>query len=232
MFHHKIFPFRVLLFAFLGSLSGLNCYAQELDTSPLKHEQDFQIWTSVRLSKEITKKLSFTYSQGFRSRDNLSSSVPSLSDFEFTYKLSKAIRFSGTYRYQVRDRGNRSRVHTDLVLRKKVKRFTGSLRTRVQRRFEPDDNHRDFLRERIKLEYNIRKNPFSPYVATEWFYRFHFRGNQWQTYRADIGTELKLAKRTHLLAYYRIEREFNVKAPEANHILGLHLKYKLKGKLI
>lgn len=203
-------------------------YGQELDTSPLKHQQDVQLWTSLEVKREVIKDLSVSLKQAYRMEENISQTSSWFTQLTATYKQSKYLRFSSAYRYRSNQEGNRSRVHGDVVLRYKKKRYTTTLRSRFQRRFESDLNHQDYFRERLKIEYNVRKKPINPYIATEWFYRFTYTGNQWETARWDVGVEWKARKRTYLSAYYRNEREFNVVRPELAHILGLRIKYNWK----
>lgn len=212
-----------------GMLFCTSLLAQTLDTSPLRHERDAQLWTSLKLERELVDDLSLSIEPAFRMDQNMTRPKSWMADVGLEYKLSKHIRFGGTYRYRIRAEGeHRSRVNGDIQFRQKVERFTVRLRSRVQRRFEQDQNHTDYFRQRLKVSYNIRKKPLNPFASTEWFYHLWYRGNQWESMRFDIGMEWKVIKRLEAECYYRYEREFNVVRPELNHILGLGLKYEWK----
>lgn len=202
--------------------------AQELDTRPLMHAQDLQLWSSVKLSKEVVKNLEFSLEQGYRRDDNLLNTKSLLTDVALGYQFNKHIDATLGYRYQWNLENHSSRINADVALTKDLDRFTISSRSRFQRRFETDANHTDFFRERLKLSYNIKKNPISPFVSVEGFYHFSYLGNQWEALRLDIGAQWKVRKRTKLEVYYRSDREFSVFAPEQNHIIGIEFKYKLK----
>ncbi len=75
------------------------------------------------------------------------------------------------------------------------------------------------------LVYNLTKR-VQPYLAGETFYRFDGRDEN-QLNRFSMGLETRIGKNFTLDAFYRVEKERNVKYPQTAYIVGVAGTYRI-----
>ena len=124
----------------------------------------------------------------------------------------------------------------------KWNRFTFSLRERFQYTHhksmyvkktnangKPKDDeyiegkNRNFLRSRIKIDYNIKKSGFNPYISAEVYN--NLKGFSYSKTRLTAGTEYKINRHNTVEAFYRyIDRSDHDE--EGGHVIGLGYQFK------
>ena len=133
----------------------------------------------------------------------------------FSYKW-KRVTFSLRERYQYT-------YHTSLYADKyKYDEDTESI---VKEKEYVDPKHRHMLRSRIKVDYNIRKSRFSPYVSGEVYNNL----TDWYGYsklRWTAGTEYKVNKKNVLNVFYRYVKSRDAEDADS-HVIGIGYEFKL-----
>lgn len=124
-------------------------------------------------------------------------------------------------------------------------RFTFSLRERYQYTYRPEQSVAKWdgddgsakddevieakvkhtVRSRLKVEYDIRKSPFKPFVSCE-LYSLPASGFSYDKSRFTAGTEYKINKKHSLSAFYRYV-DSSDEDEVAGHVIGIGYKFKL-----
>ncbi|NVJ89278.1 MAG: DUF2490 domain-containing protein [Flavobacteriaceae bacterium] len=90
------------------------------------------------------------------------------------------------------------------------------------------DVHRENLRFRTGLDYNIRKIPLEPKVDIELFNRFNSEEDiNYNKYRFTFGLSYNLKKNGKFEAYYRFENDVNTTSPNRLEVWGLQYRYSI-----
>ena len=188
----------------------------------LAQEKDFQLWSKVGASYELTKDLEVGFNQGFRLRENASLPDVTFSNVSVKYELHKRWAVALGYRYITdfdlsQNTFSSNRLYTDINYKTKHKRWLIKNRLRYQ--------HQEAnltLRDKATLSYNVRKTPLEPFTAIELFYR----DAVFKKWRYTLGASYPLSKSLDLDAYYRIQQALNTNNPKQLYILGLAIDYK------
>jgi hypothetical protein len=188
-------------------------------------QQDFELWNSINLRKDIIKDLRVEVEGGYRLDENITRTKAVLGEIGLAYKLKSWVRFKLNYRIATRIDFIEHRLKGDITFRTDIKRFRFSLRNRLQREWVLNKDPKDFLREKVKLEYNIRKFPVDPFISGEAWYRFSNIANQFEQLRADIGFNWNIASKSELDVLYRIMNDINVNNQDRSYVLGLEFTY-------
>jgi len=188
-------------------------------------QEDFEVWTSINLEKEFLQHFEADFEGSYRVYDNATRLKGLLGELGVTYKHKKWLRVKIAYRIASRVEYTEHRLKGDLILQAEIYRFEISLRNRLQREWVVNKEPKDFLRERLKLSYNINNFPLDPFIAGEAWFRFSNVENQCEEFRADVGFEWGISKKSDLALFYRIMDEVNVNNPLRAHVLGLEFTY-------
>ena len=146
-----------------------------LPFSVLTQNNDFQIWSSFSLQKKIDKKTNLFLKQGIRYREDASERYKNFTDFKIRYKYNKRWGSSLGFRF-IQDWNKKMileelyRYYGDIMLYHKVKRFTFSIRSRLQLQGNDSNTLLSTFRQKFVLSYNIRKNKIEPSSVLEYFY--------------------------------------------------------------
>jgi len=188
----------------------------------------FGTWIEAEIAKDIFKKFEFTLEPEIRLQDNFSVDEYMING-KLTFKPAKFIRLSGAYRFitDVKNKGN-ERFHRfgfDVTGRKKWKRLEASIRARLTNYadFDSNNNKNNYLRYRLKFEYDIPNCKFRPFTSYELFHLLS--GGEINKSRFDIGGSYKIFSKNRVGAYYRLESRFN--GGSAIHILGIQYELQL-----
>jgi len=189
---HKYFPkaivgITILIMLALLPLQG-NCQENEWNT-----------WTSIEVSKQIAKKLDFSLSPEIRFTDQFEVDEYFI-EAGLEYRLFDFLKVGGKYRYLVNERETKSteyfnRVAFDLKGNYEIKRFDFQLRTRYTNYNELDtdnDSKDNYLRYRLKLDYDLPKSKITPNVGIEFFHQL--KDQEIDKVRYTIGAEYKINK--------------------------------------
>jgi opacity protein-like surface antigen len=152
------------------------------------------IWASAGVSKEITKKWSADVEFEFRTLDFTTKRERFAFQIGTDYELIKNLKLGVGYSYlNVYDDftlspgnyyQNRNRFYGQLGYKLKFGNFSLSFRERAQLTYKNDSDRINIYgvlntnrinpdliwRNKIKLAYNIKKNPFTPYISFESYY--------------------------------------------------------------
>lgn len=142
------------------------------------------------------KRIRLSGQLGYRSADNFFAGRQLYSDVGIRYKLTDWLNVASEYRYAVRvGSANRQRIGFQARAGHKVGRFDLGYRFTWQRNYLERDRHRTLLRNRFKVEYNIRKWKLDPEFSVEFFTRTD-RPEGWFLLgtRYKLGTNWRLAK--------------------------------------
>ncbi len=125
-----------------------------------------------------------------------------------------------------------------------VGRFTFSLRERYQYTHSPEKSvakwdedgnaksdevitakDKSYLRSRLKVDYNIRNCPLTPFVSAE-IYNSLNDGFSYHKSRYTAGTDIKINKKHSLSVFYRYI-DHSDDDEDAGHIIGIGYQFKL-----
>lgn len=204
----------------------------------LGQTEDFNLWTSITIEKELVKNLEFGIELENRMRDNLNSRDETLADFGISYSYKS---FSAGFIYRVTNvdkvKGGNvigNRLTWQLGYDQDIKRFKLDLRARYQKHYEAlyssEDGYlsENFIRSRIKLRYNIKGIPLEPFVSYESFLRLNVVTPKLiEKERYSLGANYKINKDNTVGVTFHVQPEKNVPEPKLNYILALNYKLEL-----
>ena len=191
-------------------------------------ENDFQLWNSVNLRKNINKKISLDIKYGLRYRENASLISKDFIDLRTRYKKNKRWGFAVGYR-NISDwsisseREKKNRFYMDAYYSKKIKRYYIDIRNRVLAQGN-DNIYSEVLRQKMKLSYNLRKTKLEPSLSLEFFSSLEDLINK---LRYSLALSHPINKKLDLSFVYKIQQEFNVVDPITLFIFESKITYKL-----
>ncbi len=200
-------------------------------------EQDFEIWTGATVKSKFLKILEISVEEQFRFNNNATQISKYFTDLGLSYDITKNIEIGGFYRY-IRFRqldGNYNywhRFYTDLTIKKDIRRFQLTFRSRYQARYV-DVVYRDlgylqknYSRNKLSIEYYHRKYPINFVIANEWYYQINrYEGSKFDKYRIEFGLDYVINQNNKVKASYTLQREINVANPLYTYILELGYAY-------
>lgn len=192
----------------------------QLDAQELRTGIDFDrmLLTKVEFQSKVQLRHSFDGQNAF--------SVITQAGLE--YKIFKQLSIAGSFRYSLGSFGRSENSLTSFQdkmrytadTKVKSKRFDSGVRLRYRLRYQHSktmqDNSRDYLRNKLVLEYKLI-DEMIPYAAAELYYRLD--DNELQRFRLYIGSDFKLFKREAELSYI-LEGEFEDEFFHSFHMIG------------
>jgi hypothetical protein len=201
--------------------------------------EDLQLWSDARLEVEIFKKVLVEIEEEIRTAGNISRIEDYFTDAGISYNFWDNFTFGGYYRF-IRRNEEDDRIsylhkyYFDLKYDRKIKRWELSLRTRYQSRYKnikSDDtgykpeNH---SRNKLSLSYDIYRSPLRPEIWVEIYYQLNNpEGNKFDKTRFAPELVYRINNHIRVNLYFMIEKEYNVRNPATNYILGTGFLYKL-----
>lgn len=222
-----VLPVSALSLAMLLLLGHANpCRAQEF-------------WTGFTLRGKLNKTFSAQVEQQVRFNETISDYKSTFTEATLRIRPLEHLGGALSYRYTDRpgsdraDDNDRQRWSGDLFYTigssKTQWLFAHRVRYQQSTEFNEDAGEaKSYLRNRLLLAYNLTKR-VQPYVSGESFYRFNGR-NENQLNRLTLGLETRIGKRFTLDAFYRVEKETNVKYPRTVYVIGVNGTYRLSLK--
>lgn len=216
---------RILLFA-LVLLGPAMAHAQEV--APLKPRQSAEFWISSTVDiKPFHKKSGQVYEHkffkrfrasgelGYRGNENLFNGKLLYAVLGFRYRFNKHVRLMLENRYNMRGPTGVNTFRNDLQLdlTTKAGRFGLGYRLTGQHEYIDVTRYGNILRNRVEVNYNIRKLPVNPYLAAESFTVMHYEGNMLVGMRYTLGAKWNLGKGRSLDLGVRHDREINLYDP-------------------
>ena len=197
--------------------------------SSYSQQNDFQSWSSIRISKKVYKRTNFTVKEGIRFRENSSLISKNFTDLKISHRIKKTdfevsvgYRFSNNFDLDFSSE-NIHRYYSDVISKYKYKRFKISFRDRVQYQGNTS-GYSAFFRQKLDVSYNVRKTPFEPFLQFEFFVNMD---EEFEKLRYTIGFSHPIFKDLNADFFYRIQQTLNTDNPENMFILGTSLSYKL-----
>jgi len=198
--------------------------------SAYSQQNDFQNWSSLKITKKIYKRTNFSLKQGIRFRENASLISKNFTDVKLSHRLKKT-DFGVSFGYRLStdfdldiSYDNKHRFYIDFTSKYDYKRFKTSFRERVQYQGNIISDYSALFRTKIDISYNVRKTPFEPFLQFESFMTMK---DKFEKFRYTIGFSHPIFKDLNADFFYRIQQNFNTNNPERIFILGSSLRYKL-----
>jgi len=207
----------------------------EVSAQKQSREKDFQVWGDVSASYKINKKWKLDGELGLRTRENSQLLKQYYLEFGGRYKINKRFAVAGKYRfvsYYVFGKSSIHRINLDVNYDNKWNRFSYVLRLRYQQGWYLSNTKHEFysrfLRTRLKVAYDIRKNKLEPFFSFE-----HYLGLNGDLLgltaqiRWTLGAQYPVNKWSDISIAYRIEQEFYRYNPMNAYILLISYKIDL-----
>jgi hypothetical protein len=226
---------KLVLIAFLCLLFLNKSFAQENTVIV----SDLETWSSIKVSKKVWK-LNISLEEELRLNRNSSQIDLFFTDLGVSYKINKYVKMGTDYRFyrtltNSGDFETRHRFSGEVKLNYDIKRFDVSYRLRFQNKDEDfyksdlSDNNLSNLRNKIKIDYNIKKSKFNPYLSAELFRRLaRSDADYFNKYRLTLGTTYTFKNIGSINIFYRFDKELNTTYPKSTYILGVGYSYKIK----
>jgi hypothetical protein len=223
-----MFKRKVYLFFLIGAFFPCMAFAQAVN--------DAGLWVTINLEKKINKRLELFLTQEYRRNENLTRTNLFYTDIGIAVKPMGFMKVSLSYRsiqkYEKEEIYNfRHRITLDVVLKKKVGKFTFSARERLQTQVrevyssETGKLPEWYFRQKVEVKYDLDK-PIKPYAGVEFRYQLHDPRNMelnhsWNRVRYTMGLDYKINEKNSCSLYYLIQNGFNVATPQNSFIIGV-----------
>ena len=217
------YKFYILHFTFIILYSNLS--AQEIDN---------QLWQGASLEYKASDKITFHLLDELRLENNISRFQQNLIQFHTTYKVAKAFRVLGGYRFAIRPIYDRHRFFVQPLFRREIKSIRTEIQFSTNLQYEFDkrpDSETFYVRPLLFVRYEPKYGRVKPFIAGELFYRISPENTTDQS-RIYAGIELELSKKNTLrLAYIRANTPaLNSNTFQAIYIIEIDPKKKKKKK--
>lgn len=218
------------------------CFLFSLNSTAQDYSDDSQLWTHVKLKKEINKKIDMNLKLQGRFTNNITKIGRGSSKIGISYKINKNIKLSASYAYL--EKSNRKgiyktqhRYYLALTLKKDLKRFEFSYRNQFMCSYiKPFTRYEGYIaylydRNKITINYEATKRMLF-YIAEE--VNMPLNNPQLKGLsrsRSYAGLELKVRKHQKLELYfmYNIQLQqgdwFNQDISYANSPLKKYVVY-------
>lgn len=140
---------------------------------------DTRLWAAITLKHKFTQKLSVSVTEQLRLDHDISQIDQLLSEAGIEYELKKNFKVSLNYRFinknEVTYYGKSHRFYADVSYKFKPKRFSFTLRERIQEEYtsiyssERGKIPEWLLRSKLAISYDTEKR-YKPYVSLEMYY--------------------------------------------------------------
>ncbi|MBA3648452.1 MAG: DUF2490 domain-containing protein [Chitinophagales bacterium] len=223
-------------FSYLVIVSVLLIFLLQKDLSG--QQKDFQGIVGLGLEKKASPSFSFNlYSQQLFNQ-NLSELGSAFMEAGITYKLNRNIAFGVNYRFiQQRDLNNiyhpRQMIYGDISYSKGLKKFSASLRARIQNSYYPivinETRQNSLLYNRDKLTIRYRYNYyFSPFIYGElWYPVNHPTHDKVDRIRGALGFYYIFNDHFKTELYYSITHELNQSNKKRNYAISFSSYFRI-----
>jgi len=203
---------------------------------------DAGLWNTFNIEKKLKHNFTVFATEEYRLRENFTRHNLFYTDLGVSVKPYKFLKISLAYRSiqksLIDDTWSfRHRLMLDISLKKKLGDFAFSYRQRIQSEvrnvYSSDDGARPewYSRNKFEVKYDLGKR-LTPYVSFE--IRYQIRNPRalesdftWHRNRYAAGFDYDIDKRNTFGAYYLIQHEYNISAPQNLYIIGLEYSISL-----
>ncbi|TAL58782.1 MAG: DUF2490 domain-containing protein [Bacteroidetes bacterium] len=209
------------------------------------HSQDYPdagSWNTFNLEYSLHAKFTGLFTQECRIRENFSRLNLFYTNLGIEYKVAKNLKAALIYRWidKYEDDNSfsfRHRIMLDLMLKHKFGKFVTAYRNRTQVEerdiYSSDDGRVPewYSRNKFGVKCDMEKR-YTPFASVEFRYQFHDPRNidsdkTWHRTRSVAGVEYKINNKNIFAAYYLVQIEYNVAAPQDQYIVGLEYTLSL-----
>ena len=199
---------------------------------------DLESWHKVQFEYKFNKKLKLKISEQVRLEENSLKLERFFTQVQLKYKFEKGFAINAGYRFITEQKSsglsNGHRWNIDGLYSKKLNRFKVAARIRMQTKIEfpkADNARENYLRFKLKLDYNIKNWKLDPYFSNEIFrHTNNVYKKIWDKYRFTVGTNNNFNKQHSLSIFYGAELDLNITYPQTTYLVGLGYKFTLKAK--
>jgi hypothetical protein len=193
---------------------------------------DAGMWLDLNLEKKITPVLSACFTEEIRLNENITEVGLLYSDLGLSYKFGNKFKLGANYRFTKKKRlddtyQNFHSWYFDASYREKLKPVNMILRLRYQSKYTESFTWEDgvvaksHIRTKLTLKYDLNEK-FEPYAYGEAFFRLndpvYYPFDQ---LRLCAGVEYTFNRMHKIDLYYLICKEYNVKHPETDFVIGV-----------
>ncbi len=207
-------------------------------------QNDAGLWANIYLEKKLVKHLNAHLNQQYRWNNNISTYHLGYADMGLTYKVAKFMNATLDYvfmeRRYISNKYNseyfsaRHQFYFDLTFKYDINNLKIHYRSMVQAQIkdvyssEAGKVPSYYFRNKLTLQYNLSRR-LKPYLACEIYYNFlHPSGNEFDRTRYFGGIFYALSLQNELEFYYLIQRNYNVKDPTNDYVIGLGFSHIFK----
>lgn len=197
------------------------------------------LWTGAEFDAPLSKKLQVTLSPEVRFTDqsqkiddilfeaNARIRWLKLFQTEFSYRFSRSYDDPGQYFNGNRlSAGFRSALDIGRFRFRNRLRYMHSLTNKYS--FGYSIETRRYIREGLKISYNIRKSKLEPFVQAEIYYDLSpDRNHEFSRIRYRAGLELAVSKRSAFEIFFQLQDKLNTKNPLRTYALGMYYSFTL-----
>ncbi len=193
---------------------------------------DAGLWLSVNIEKKITPLLSAYFTEELRMNENITEAGTIFSEFGLSYRLSKRFKVGATYRHSHKRNlddsyDTRQRWYFDFTYRERVSVLTLLLRMRFQTEYTDFYTSAEgkvpeyHIVPKLTIKADLNRN-YVPYIYAEPYYRVNDPVyGPCDKLRLCAGVEYTINRMHMLDLHYLIQKEYNVKNPETDFVVGL-----------
>lgn len=199
--------------------------------------QDTQLWASLSIRYDLSKKWRISLEEEARFFDNISRLDKLNTELIINYQINKLLDGGVLYRFisNQNTSGNfdfNQRFGAFLEVQKKYANWTCSFKTAFQKTY-PEFLHssewyipENYVRAFAEVSRELKNKKTEPYTNIEFWYRIQTGDQAFiDQYRFTIGIKHKLNKINRLDFFYRIQQELQVKDPLTAHIIGVGYRF-------
>jgi len=196
------------------------------------------LWTSAKVNYKFLDDFKISLENTYRIQENMSELSKVYFETGLSYKVSKFVDIQSEYRFSINSdipvNDFENKFALGISLDYDIKRFKLTTRTKYQvsfTNFRTDDEGNvpdKYLRNKLKLEYNVRKKPLDPYFYYEFFfYVGNMSVHEIDKQRFTLGFDYKLNKRNDLDFAYIIQNSQKGKNAGFMHIIAISYNFSL-----
>lgn len=188
-------------------------------------DYDNELWSGAEADFDIGKRFSIEPGIELRLNNNIGGFKNLLLYTGVKYKISDFFRTSLYYRLKQKSDTYQNEIYASFYVKYKIKPLNLTYRIKYHKEMPIDDDQEDYLRNKIKISYNLSKT-VDPYIHSELYYRFNWdKGDRFIKYRLCLGVEIKIKKNQELTFFYMYQKDINIKKPDVSSILGLFYSF-------
>ena len=201
-------------------------------------EKDFALWSSFEFEKKLTKGFDVEVEAGHRIENNLSQRDETFAGLSLSYSKKKVAFAVG---YRLTNDYNRKRTYDwahrialQANYKPEIKRVTINYRIRIQAQYSAVNTTPEgylptsFLRNRLKVSYNVKGIPLEPALSYELFTRINsYAESVNERKRLEMSLSYKVFKNNEVKLSLIRHETYNIDSPKAITVLGLGYKINL-----